>query len=147
MMAIQEKVAQLSAPFDLTRLWQSMMSGLPALGVPTSNVVSNTSFSTLTAPLDLNSISSTQNTLSALTSAVLNSAGVNPATVVQLASAGALPSANSNTATSLGSHALYQHGMCAWPECHSPCDCFATFLHHLQSVHTASFCFVLDLLC
>lgn len=137
MMAIQEKVAQLSAPFDLTRLWQSIIGGLPGLGVTTSNVSSNNSFSTLSTPLDLNSLSSAQNTLTALTSAILNSANVNSSAVAQLASA--LPVVNSTlTTNNLGTHSLYQHGMCAWPDCHTPCDCFATFLHHLQTVHTVT---------
>ncbi|VIO86591.1 Uncharacterized protein BM_BM3615 [Brugia malayi] len=33
-------------------------------------------------------------------------------------------------------HPLYQHNLCIWPQCDQPCENFATFLHHLATVHT-----------
>uniref|UniRef100_A0A1I8ET17 Fork-head domain-containing protein n=1 Tax=Wuchereria bancrofti TaxID=6293 RepID=A0A1I8ET17_WUCBA len=33
-------------------------------------------------------------------------------------------------------HPLYQHNLCTWPQCDQPCENFATFLHHLATVHT-----------
>lgn len=129
MMAIQEKFSQLNTPVDLIRLWQNMISGLPNFGITAPTVSTNNSLST---QLDLNSLSTAQNTLSVLTSAILNLAGVNSSNVASV-----LPTSNSTLpANNLCSHSLYQHGMCAWPDCHTPCDCFATFLHHLQTVHT-----------
>uniref|UniRef100_A0A915B5R2 Fork-head domain-containing protein n=1 Tax=Parascaris univalens TaxID=6257 RepID=A0A915B5R2_PARUN len=33
-------------------------------------------------------------------------------------------------------HPLYQHNLCAWPQCDTPCENFAAFIHHLTAVHT-----------
>lgn len=30
----------------------------------------------------------------------------------------------------------FQHNLCTWPQCDQPCENFATFLHHLATVHT-----------
>ncbi|KAI6189144.1 Fork-head domain-containing protein [Aphelenchoides besseyi] len=32
-------------------------------------------------------------------------------------------------------HALYQHGVCVWPECNQQCNSYATFLQHLNDAH------------
>ncbi|KAI6215836.1 Transcription factor domain containing protein [Aphelenchoides besseyi] len=32
-------------------------------------------------------------------------------------------------------HALYQHGVCAWPECSQQCDSYTTFVQHLNDTH------------
>ncbi|VBB31606.1 unnamed protein product [Acanthocheilonema viteae] len=31
---------------------------------------------------------------------------------------------------------LLKHNLCTWPQCDQPCENFATFLHHLATVHT-----------
>lgn len=33
------------------------------------------------------------------------------------------------------SHPLYQHGVCVWPSCETPCDTFAAFISHLNTAH------------
>lgn len=32
-------------------------------------------------------------------------------------------------------HPLYQHGVCLWPSCETPCDSYVSFIHHLNAVH------------
>ncbi|VDM63303.1 unnamed protein product [Angiostrongylus costaricensis] len=34
------------------------------------------------------------------------------------------------------SHPLWQHNLCAWPECNQPCENLTVFLNHLSQVHT-----------
>ena len=33
-------------------------------------------------------------------------------------------------------HPLWQHNLCAWPECNQPCENLAVFLTHLSQAHT-----------
>ncbi|WKY05129.1 hypothetical protein Q1695_005836 [Nippostrongylus brasiliensis] len=33
-------------------------------------------------------------------------------------------------------HPLWQHNLCAWPECNHPCENLAVFLNHLSQAHT-----------
>lgn len=33
-------------------------------------------------------------------------------------------------------HPLWQHNLCAWPECNHPCENLAVFLTHLSQAHT-----------
>lgn len=33
-------------------------------------------------------------------------------------------------------HPLWQHNLCAWPECNQPCENLAVFLNHLSQAHT-----------
>lgn len=35
-------------------------------------------------------------------------------------------------------HALWQHGMCAWPSCDQPCDSVMALITHLQHEHPPS---------
>lgn len=88
-LALQERLAQqlVSAPMDLTRLWQNIF----ALGGGT--------FPLLSSPLDLSAIPGTSN---------------------------AAPT-----------HPLYQHGLCAWPQCSQPCETYGSFIQHLNHAHSA----------
>lgn len=41
-----------------------------------------------------------------------------------------------NQSVSCTRHILLQHNLCAWPQCDTPCENFAAFIHHLTAVHT-----------
>jgi hypothetical protein len=40
------------------------------------------------------------------------------------------------TSTAAPTHPLYQHGLCAWPQCNQPCETFSIFLQHLNHAHS-----------
>ena len=108
MLAIQERVAQQLVASPIDRLWQTMlnMNNQPNTGIP--------------SPLDLTAgLSTTQAT--------------NVANLAALGNIGALlaPAQNQNS-----SHSLYQHGLCVWPHCNTPCESYSAFIQHLNQFHS-----------
>lgn len=46
-------------------------------------------------------------------------------------------SAIPGTSNATPTHPLYQHGLCAWPQCNQPCETYNTFMQHLNHAHSA----------
>lgn len=108
MLAIQERVAQQLVASPIDRLWQTMlnMNNQPNTGIP--------------SPLDL-------------TAGLQNTPAANVANLAALGNLGALltPTQSQNS-----SHALYQHGLCVWPQCNTPCESYSAFIQHLNQFHS-----------
>jgi len=108
MLAIQERVAQQLVASPIDRLWQTMlnMNNQPNTGIP--------------SPLDL-------------TAGLSNTQATNVANLAALGNIGALlaPAQNQNS-----SHSLYQHGLCVWPHCNTPCESYSAFIQHLNQFHS-----------
>uniref|UniRef100_A0AC34PUD6 Fork-head domain-containing protein n=1 Tax=Panagrolaimus sp. JU765 TaxID=591449 RepID=A0AC34PUD6_9BILA len=111
MLAIQERVAQQLATSPIDRLWQNM------LGLANSQQTTG-----LPSPLEF---------AAALPGAQTGSS----AGISSLGNLGLLltPGAASNQSSS---HLLYQHGLCVWPNCNTPCESYTAFLQHLNQFHS-----------
>lgn len=109
MLAIQERVAQQLVASPIDRLWQNMV-----------NINSNQNTG-LPSPMDL-------------AGALPSAQSANSTSLSSLGNLGALlgPTPSSQAPT----HALYQHGLCVWPQCNTPCETYSAFLHHLNQSHS-----------
>ena len=117
MLAIQERVAQqLVASSPIDRLWQNMLS-LGGAATPNTGMPS---------PLDLSA-------------AIPGAQSTNTSALSSLSNLSALLTPTVNIAATLNQaqpHALYQHGLCVWPHCNTPCDSYGTFIQHLSQAHS-----------
>jgi hypothetical protein len=116
MLAIQERVAQQLVASPIDRLWQNMLS-LGGAATPNTGMPS---------PLDLSA-------------AIPGAHSSNTSALSSLSSLSALLTPNANQASinnPSATHALYQHGLCVWPNCNTPCDSYGAFIHHLSNSHS-----------
>jgi forkhead box protein P len=116
MLAIQERVAQQLVASPIDRLWQNMLS-LGGAATPNTGMPS---------PLDLSA-------------AIPGAHSSNTSALSSLSNLSALLTPNANQASiniPSATHALYQHGLCVWPNCNTPCDSYGTFIHHLSNAHS-----------
>jgi forkhead box protein P len=116
MLAIQERVAQQLVASPIDRLWQNMLS-LGGAATPNTGMPS---------PLDLSA-------------AIPGAQSSNTSALSSLSNLSALLTPNANTASlnhSQSTHLLYQHGMCIWPQCNTPCNSYGSFIYHLSQAHS-----------
>uniref|UniRef100_A0A914YKL0 FOXP coiled-coil domain-containing protein n=1 Tax=Panagrolaimus superbus TaxID=310955 RepID=A0A914YKL0_9BILA len=116
MLAIQERVAQQLVASPIDRLWQNMLS-LGGAATPNTGMPS---------PLDLSA-------------AIPGAQSSNTSALSSLSNLSALLTPNANTSSlnhPQSTHSLYQHGMCIWPQCNTPCNSYGSFIHHLSQAHS-----------
>lgn len=116
MLAIQERVAQQLVASPIDRLWQNMLS-LGGAATPNTGMPS---------PLDLSA-------------AIPGAQSSNTSALSSLSNLSALLTPTQNVTAHINqaaTHALYQHGICVWPNCNTPCESYGAFIQHLSQAHS-----------